>query len=163
MHTVTIEIFSEAYKDEVSKLILAIQRDEFDIPITLDMQPDLNSIPGFYQNKKGNFWVAKINDKIAGTIGLLDIGDNKAALRKMFVAKEFRGKEFGIAENLLKTLINWAKELNIGEVLLGTTEKFTRAHRFYEKNGFTEIEKQALPKQFPVMDVDVKFYKYAIS
>ena len=44
-------------------------------------------------------------------------------------------------------------------ILLGTTEKFLAAQRFYEKNGFTEIQKDALPPKFPVMTVDVKFYK----
>jgi N-acetylglutamate synthase-like GNAT family acetyltransferase len=49
---------------------------------------------------------------------------------------------------------------NITEIYLGTTEKFIRAQRFYENNGFIEIQKQELPKNFPVMDVDVKFYKF---
>jgi hypothetical protein len=35
---------------------------------------------------------------------LLDIGNNKSALRKMFVAKDYRGKEFGVAQNLLGLL-----------------------------------------------------------
>ena len=31
-----------------------------------------------------------------------------------------------------------------------------------KKNGFVEIEKRELPKAFPIMEVDVKFYKYSV-
>ncbi|MGO7422080.1 GNAT family N-acetyltransferase, partial [Rhizobium ruizarguesonis] len=46
---------------------------------------------------------------------------------------------------------------------LGTTDKFVAAHRFYEKNGFTEIAKSALPRTFPLMAVDSKFYRYKVG
>ena len=62
----------------------------------------------------------------------------------------------------MTSLIGWAKHKGIEEIFLGTTEKFIRAQRFYEKNGFVEIQKQELPKEFPLMDVDIKFYKYSI-
>ncbi|HEY6504734.1 MAG TPA: GNAT family N-acetyltransferase, partial [Chitinophagaceae bacterium] len=92
----SIEIYTGIYKDRVADLILGIQNGEFGIPITLEQQPDLDEIPGFYQVNNGNFWIAKIGDKVIGTIALLDIGNNKGALRKMFVAKDYRGKESGI-------------------------------------------------------------------
>jgi N-acetylglutamate synthase-like GNAT family acetyltransferase len=162
MNKIDILTYIDTYKAEVADLILNIQTNEFGIPITLDRQPDLIDIPRFYQINKGNFWVAKHDRKILGTIALLDIGNNKGALRKMFVAKEYRGKEFGAGQKLLNCLFDWARQKKITEIFLGTTEKFTRAQRFYEKNGFTEIQKYELPKEFPVMDVDVKFYKIPV-
>ena len=162
MSEVSIETYKDIYKNSVADLILNIQNGEFGIPITIQQQPDLNEIPGFYQKNMGNFWIAKINDKVVGTIALLDIINNKAALRKMFVAKDYRGKEFGIGQSLLNTLIEWAKHKGITEIFLGTTEKFIAAQRFYEKNGFVEIQKENLPREFPIMDVDVKFYKFSI-
>ena len=162
MSAVTIETYKDINKKAVADLILHIQNVEFGIPITLELQPDLNEIPGFYQTNKGNFWVAKIDNKIIGTISLLDIGDRKGALRKMFVDKDYRGKEFGVGSKLLNILIDWAKQRGFTEIFLGTTEKFTRAQRFYERKGFKEIEKQELPETFPVMEVDVKFYSFSI-
>ena len=47
----------------------------------------------------------------------------------------------------------------VREVYLGTTAKFLAAHRFYEKNGFVEIDHSELPESFPVMVVDTKFYR----
>ncbi|MEZ0129349.1 GNAT family N-acetyltransferase, partial [Flavobacterium sp. LBUM151] len=45
-----------------------------------------------------------------GTIALIKFDEKKAAIRKMFVKKEYRGKEFSIAQKLLDTLIQYAKE-----------------------------------------------------
>jgi GNAT superfamily N-acetyltransferase len=162
MDEVTIEIYTDIYKDSVADLILGIQNGEFEIPITLEQQPDLDAIPAFYQVNNGNFWIARINDTVIGTIALLDIGNTKTALRKMFVAKNYRGNKFGIGQSLLNNLVAWAKHKGITEIFLGTTEKFIGAQRFYEKNGFTEINKQNLPAAFPIMDVDIKFYKFII-
>ena len=162
MSEVNIEIYTDINKKAVADLILHIQNAEFGIPITLALQPDLNEIPGFYQINNGNFWIAKIDDKITGTISLLDIGNRKAALRKMFVDKEYRGKEFGVGQKLLNTLIDWARHKGFTEIFLGTTEKFIAAQRFYEKNGFKEIEKQELPGTFPLMEVDIMFYRFSV-
>jgi N-acetylglutamate synthase-like GNAT family acetyltransferase len=162
MNEASIEIYADINKKDVADLILHIQNAEFGIPITLELQPDLNEIPRFYQTNSGNFWIAKIDNKIIGTISLLDIGNRKAALRKMFVDKNYRGKEFGVGQKLLNTLIDWARYKEFTEIFLGTTEKFTRAQRFYEKNGFEEIEKQELPATFPVMEVDIKFYRFSV-
>ena len=162
MNEVKIEVYTDINRKDVADLILHIQNDEFGIPITLKLQPDLNEIPGFYQTNSGNFWIARIDDKIIGTISLLDIGNGKGALRKMFVDKDYRGKEFGVGQKLLNNLIAWAKQKGFTEIFLGTTEKFIAAQRFYEKNGFNKIEKQELPQAFPVMEVDIKFYRFSI-
>ena len=159
MKNIIIQPYGVVNKDDVVDLILPFKKGEFGIPITLDMQPDLKEIPTFYQINKGNFWVARIHNKIVGTIALLDIGNNRGALRKMFVAKEYRGKEFGIGQDLLTYLMGWAKQNHIIEIFIGTIAKFIAAQRFYEKNGFIEVPKEELPKEFPVMDVDVKFYR----
>ena len=159
---INIEKYNDSNKKDVTDLILHIQNTEFGIPITLELQPDLNAIPSFYQVNNGNFWIAKIEDKIIGTISLLDIGNRQSALRKMFVDKEYRGKEFGVGQKLLNTLLDWARHKGFTEIFLGTTEKFTRAQRFYEKNGFKEIEKQKLPGAFPLMEVDSKFYRFSV-
>jgi GNAT superfamily N-acetyltransferase len=162
MKEISIEVYSDEYKDSVARLILAIQREEFGIPITLEQQPDLEAIAPFYQVKKGNFWIAKRDHTIIGSIALLDIGNDQAALRKMFVAKNHRGKDAGVGQALLNTLIDWASQKGLSELFLGTTEKFIAAQRFYEKNGFVAIPKHELPATFPVMEVDVKFYKYIL-
>lgn len=158
-----VEAYTERYKQQVFDLIIPIQREEFNIPISPADQPDLQQISTFYQNNNGNFWLAINDGRVVGTISLLDIGNRQGALRKMFVHKDYRGKEHGTGQLLLNTLFNWAKEKAYAEIYLGTTAKFLAAHRFYEKNNFKEVAVAELPVSFPRMEVDVKFYRYDVS
>jgi N-acetylglutamate synthase-like GNAT family acetyltransferase len=107
--------------------------------------------------------VAVQGDQIVGTVGLKDIGNSQTALRKMFVAAEVRGREHGVAARLLDALFAHAREHHVTDVFLGPTDRFVAAHRFYEKNGFAEIRRDALPRSFPFMAVDSKFYRYTLS
>jgi GNAT superfamily N-acetyltransferase len=81
----------------------------------------------------------------------------------MFVHKEYRGKEKALAQKLINTLIDWCSQSGIGEIYLGTIDTMIAAHRFYEKNGFVEIEKLALPPNFPVVRVDNKFFMRSLN
>ncbi|MCZ2260926.1 GNAT family N-acetyltransferase [Sporosarcina sp. G11-34] len=148
---------------QVVDLILQIQQQEYNISITKDDQPDLFIIEEYYQRGNGNFWVALYDENVVGTISLLDIGNNQVALRKMFVNKEYRGATYKTASLLLDTAIKWANERPIKAVFLGTTPQFLAAHRFYEKNGFISIGLNDLPENFPVLEVDKKFYKYVLE
>lgn len=121
--------FASAHADGVIETILPVQQKEFGVAVTLQDQPDL-----------------------------LDIGSRQAALRKMFVRTEYRGRAQGVAQRLLDALMTWSGEHGLQEVFLGTTEQFLAAHRFYAKNGFREITRAELPSSFPVMAVDTKFY-----
>lgn len=153
--------YSEQYQQQVESLILGVQH-EFGIPVSIDDQPDLKNIPGFYQHDNGNFWIAVAGGNVTGTIALMDIGNGRGALRKMFVDAAFRGKQHGTGQALLDALLEWAQAKGLNEILLGTTALFLAAHRFYEKNGFEEIPASALPDRFIRMEVDTKFYRKSL-
>ena len=163
MQEILIAPFSDVDQQGVLDVILPIQQREFGIPITAADQPDLTDIPEFYRSGTGGFWVARSNGKVVGTVGLKDIGSGQTALRKMFVAAPFRGRELGVAGRLLDVLLAHARAKGVAEVFLGTTDKFLAAHRFYEKKGFRELQKADLPRTFPVMAVDSKFYVLRVS
>src|SRR6478609_1078636 len=101
MQEIVITAFADADREGVLNVILPIQQQEFGIPITEADQPDLTSIPEFYQSGTGGFWVARSDGEVVGTVGLKDIGSGQTALRKMFVAAAFRGREVGVAGKLL--------------------------------------------------------------
>ena len=160
---IVITTHQDQYLSQIIELILTIQQKEFNIPVTVEAQPDLQNIPEVYQTGKGNFWVALNDEQPVGTIGLIDIGGNTGVIRKMFVHPVYRGKVIGVAHQLLQTLLQWAAQKEMKNLFLGTVEKLHAAHRFYEKNGFTRIPMEELPKQFPLMKVDTIFYKYEIN
>jgi len=163
MSDIEVRPFAAGDIDAVFSVILPIQREEFGISITADDQPDLAVISDFYQSGNGQFWVAVRGGQIVGTIGLKDIGNSQTALRKMFVAADVRGREHGVAARLLAELVAHAEGHKVKDIFLGTTDKFLAAHRFYEKNRFIEISKGELPRSFPLMSVDTKFYQRTIA
>lgn len=152
-----IRPISNNFSASVIELILNIQQNEFNIPITVEDQPDLLEIDDFYLSTGGNFWGAFIDDELVGTIALIKFDEKSGAIRKMFVKKEFRGKAYQIAQQLLENLISYCHQNGIDQIYLGTVSVLKAALRFYEKNHFTVIEKKALPEKFPVMKADTVF------
>ena len=162
--TFQIEPFGATHADGVRDLIVPIQRDEFGLDITYADQPDLHDIPGFYRQGCGEFWVACTDDgSVVGSVALIDIGAHQTALRKMFVAKAYRGEPHGLARALLETLVAHAHASGVADIFLGTTDAFRAAHRFYEKAGFDLIDESDLPRAFPRMAVDTRFYRQVLD
>ena len=150
---IKIEQYQALYHKQVIDLVTSIQQQEFNLPITYADQPDLADIPGFFDI----FLVAIIEDTVVGTIGLKQFKDF-AILRKMFVKKDFRGSNFGVAQKLLIALEEKATLHNINKIYLGTTEFFKAAHQFYKRNDYVGIPMSDLPGDFPLMKIDTKFY-----
>ena len=155
--------YSDAYSKKIIDLILYIQQVEFNLPITISSQTDLLDIPGTYQKGDGNFWLALSDQEVVGTVGLMDIGGQMGALRKMFVDKNYRGKGYRVAQRLMEELWRWAAQKKMHTIYLGTVENLIAAHHFYEKNGFERIDRSSLPPQFPVLEIDTRFYKYELT
>ena len=161
--TLSIHSLNNSYCNQIINIILPIQQIEFNVPVTLEGQPDLLDIEANYHKNGGNFWGAEYDGQLVGTIALIAIGGNAGALRKMFVRKEYRGKEFSIAQQLLDELIAYCKQEHISDLYLGTVDTLKAAHRFYEKNGFTRLVKQDLPDSFPLMGADNVFYQLHLN
>jgi len=155
---ITIQSLNNAYCKQLIELILPIQQLEFNVPVTLQDQPDLLDIETHYHATGGSFWGALSNGELVGSIALISTGHHAGAIRKMFIKKEFRGKTYGIAQQLLQTLIEYSRQQAITHLYLGTVDVLHAAKRFYERNGFQKIDKADLPAYFPVMAADNVFY-----
>jgi GNAT superfamily N-acetyltransferase len=170
----TVLPLTNAYSAKIVDLVLPIQQKEFNVPISIASQPDLLDIESAYFRTGGHFWgaiatgQAQTSPPIAdgtllGTVALIAIGHHAGALRKMFVRKEFRGKELGVAQRLMDALIDYCLENDIHRIYLGTIDTMKAAHRFYERNGFTLIEKAGLPDYYPNMPTDNMYYYRTIN
>ena len=159
---IAVRAFRSADGPAVIDHVLGIQRREFGLALEASDQPDLLDVCGHYQHHGGGFWVATGHVGVVGTVGLLDIGQGHAVLRKMFVAASARGRAAGVASTLLGRAIDQARTAGLHTLWLGTTEAFTAAHRFYEKHGFERVEPGLLPASFPRMAVDTRFYRRAL-
>jgi N-acetylglutamate synthase-like GNAT family acetyltransferase len=161
-----VEISIRSCEDEdfqaISDLIFSIQKVELGVSINQDDQLDLASIKDYYGSGSSGFWVAVANDQIIGTIALLDIKKNAAALQKMFVPILFRGTVSGVANKLLTHFFYEAQMRGFQDIFLGTAANLYAAHRFYEKNGFVRYSKTDLPSRFPIKPLDSRFYHKSI-
>jgi ribosomal protein S18 acetylase RimI-like enzyme len=147
--------YSDKYEKQTVKLILGILENEFNAFGFKRL--DLLKISETYQTNKGNFWIAIENDKVVGTIGLIDYGNNRGYLKRMYVDKDFR--RIGLASKLYATLVTFVRENNYKEIFLGTSEKMIAANKFYLKLGFKRID--SLPADIPNPG-DTVFYKTTI-
>ena len=155
---VSIRSLNNTYCQQVIDLILPIQQKEFNVPLTVEAQPDLLDIEASYIRPGGGFWGAIAGEAVVGSIALMNVGHGAGVIRKMFVRKEFRGKELSIAQRLLDTLAGHCGQRGISDLYLGTIDRMKAAHRFYERNGFRPIEMGDLPSYFPRMPTDNLFY-----
>jgi GNAT superfamily N-acetyltransferase len=151
--------FQEHFQEAVEKLVLPIQQLEFGVAISRDEQLDLIDVKGVFQDGGGNFWLAIRDSQVVGTVGVVAIGNNQVALKKMFVRRDCRGKEQGISIALLNHAKDWCKQQGIRQIFLGSTTPMVAAHKFYEKNDFVLVEIALLPSAFPIVPVDSVFYR----
>lgn len=65
--------------------------------------------------------------------------DNALEIERIYVLKEFHGKNIG--QLLFEKAITISKQRNVDYVWLGVWEENRRAVRFYQKNGFVAFDK----------------------
>jgi putative acetyltransferase len=100
---------------------------------------DLSDLETNYYADHGYFGVVvkKDTEDIIGTFGLHRVNPTTFELRKMYLAKEFRGQ--GIGQSMLRKAIATAIEKNSKKIVLETISPLTEAISLYKKYGFTEI------------------------
>lgn len=153
---IEIKIYSESDQDEVIAHVLYCQNDGTRPYVSINDQPELQNIKGKYIENGGNFWVARENETLIGCIGMMKFDDNLAILKKFFVAESYRSAPHHLGRKLYETLVEFAKNKGIKQLILDTPKNTTRAHKFYEKAGFRQLDKAHLPivYDYPYEDSD---------
>ncbi|MCX7883663.1 MAG: GNAT family N-acetyltransferase [Caloramator sp.] len=124
-----------------------------ELNITLDAEKSI--LEGFINKDNSLFIVAVLDGKIIGSLSFSGGGRKRLAHAGEFgvsVLKEFWGK--GIGKELIRYLIDWAKETKvIRKINLRTRIDNERAIRLYKKLGFEE--EGIIRREFLI---DGKFY-----
>ena len=108
--------------------------------------PDLCRFSEIYNTEDKKYWVAEAVEtgRVVGGVGIAPLsgaesGSGKVCeLQKMYCIPEVRGT--GISHELIETAIEHAKKY-YDRCYLETFGNMTAAQRFYEKYGFTRIDK----------------------
>lgn len=151
---IKIYLFKKAYQWGIDEMMNDIV-NEFELPISNGNKSGIQSLD--------KYWVAINNKKIIGSVGVLKTNNTSAVLKNMFVKKEYRGKDYGLAQLLLYKVIDWSNSENIANIYLGTMNQFKAAHKFYENNGFEKISASKLPSSFISNPIDDIFYKKELN
>lgn len=162
---IRINTYLEEDLDEIISLVLHCQNDGTRPLKTIEDQPDILNIKEHYMKNKGNFWTAKDNNKLAGTIGLVVYDNGISILKKFFVYEQYRGKPHNLGQRLYQTLLDYAVKNGVREIILDTPKNTNRAHKFYVKAGFEQVKKEDLPisYDYPYSDSDFFILKLPVK
>ena len=86
----------------------------------------------------GQVFFALENQKVIGTVAMINSSDDRFELAKMTVQEDFRGK--GIANMLMDECLKFAKEKKANEIFLISNDSLTIARNLYDKYGFKEVD-----------------------
>lgn len=128
-------------KDGIIQMIDSIYREYGDIIYLQGADKDLLDIQNYYIYQNGEFWVETAPEdksKIIGSIAVQkDVDNNCAAwLKRFYLLFEYRGS--GLGKKMHNTVMEWCRLNQIHKLHLWSDIRFTRAHIFYQKNGYEE-------------------------
>lgn len=155
---IEIQTYSQSDRDEVIALVLHCQNDGTRPYVSAEQQPDLFHIPEKYIEGGGNFWVAKDQGKVAGSIGLMMFEEGIAVLKKFFVYEPYRSAPHHLGRRLYAELLGYAKQQGVKTLILDTPKNTGRAHQFYFKAGFQKIEESQLPVEYDYPYAESDFF-----
>lgn len=126
----------ESDRDGIIRLIDTIFREYGDQIFLEDADKDLLDIPSNYE--QGLFVVLADDATVFGTAALQRHKEQLevALLRRMYLDARLRGT--GAGARLLDWAVDKARQLGMRRMELWTDSRFTRAHGFYRKMGFTD-------------------------
>jgi GNAT superfamily N-acetyltransferase len=157
-----IEEFSQHRQEEVIALIARVWV-EFGVTDDPRQEHDLPRIADFYKGGASGFWLAMSGNCVTGTAALKDLGNGWVALKRFYVAREWRGATAGTAQQLFEHLVRHARQHGAMDMCLGTIEVTLAAQRFYEKNGFQRVKLEEIPAEEFAGSMDTLFFKLSLN
>jgi N-acetylglutamate synthase-like GNAT family acetyltransferase len=148
-----IVAFNPGHQIGISILDAAIQVEFADPVFTPGSKPVIE----LAQNPNAKYWVALVDGKVAGTVGIVILNDGAGAIKRLMLLDEYRGT--GISKAFMETVYQYATNKLINTLYLGTMGQFVVAQHFYRKQGFEEIGRTELPEDFKPNPVDSIFFK----
>lgn len=97
--------------------------------------PELRALATYFRDQGGMLWAAERDGRVIGMVGTRPLKDDAAwEICRMYVDGAARG--IGLAADLLRTAEDHACAAGAERLVLWTDTRFTRAHGFYEKQGY---------------------------
>ena len=129
----------ESFKKEYTSAFYSLNKEWIEESWKLE-ESDINDLSNpqeYIIDKGGEIFFAIKDNKVIATAAMVYIDDTMFELAKMTVEKNFRG--LGIANQLMDSCINFAKDRNATQIILITNSSLAIARNLYDKYGFKEI------------------------
>lgn len=98
---------------------------------------ELVALPHPYVSPGGALLIARVDDKVAGCVGLRPIGGGVGEMKRLYVRPAHR--KSGLGQQLVQAVIAAAHEAGHRELRLDTLTSMTSAQALYRRLGFVEI------------------------
>lgn len=123
----------------IKTLVFSVLEEYGLVPEPDGTDTDIADVEANYINRGGLFELLEDKDgKLLGTVGLFPMNSETVELRKMYFAKELRGKGFG--KKTLKRMIEKAQKLGFKKMYLETASPLIEAIALYKKFGFQSTD-----------------------
>ena len=99
---------------------------------------ELEHLTDKYGLPDGRLYIVKVENEVAGCIGLRKIDDENCEMKRLYVRPAFRGHK--IAIKLIEKIIDDAKKIGYKSMFLDTLPFLEGAIHLYKKFGFYEVE-----------------------
>jgi N-acetylglutamate synthase and related acetyltransferases len=99
---------------------------------------ELEHLSDKYGLPDGRLYIVKVDNEVAGCIGLRKIDNENCEMKRLYVRPKFRGHK--IANKLVEMIIDDAKRIGYKNIFLDTFPFLVGAIYLYKKFGFNEIE-----------------------
>jgi ribosomal protein S18 acetylase RimI-like enzyme len=99
---------------------------------------ELENLEDKYGLPDGRLYIVKVENEVAGCIGLRKIDNENCEMKRLYVRPSFRGHK--IANKLVEKIIDDAKRIGYKSMLLDTLPFLEGAIHLYKKFGFYEVE-----------------------
>ena len=97
---------------------------------------ELNALAEMYGPPAGALLLARIGEDYVGCVGLRNLGERRAEMKRMYVVESSRGRGVGFA--LAEACITSARSLGYEAIRLDTVPRLKAALAIYRKLGFVE-------------------------
>lgn len=138
--SVTVRPYRDEDRDAVRALVAAVLT-EFGFGHAVGgVERDLAEITTRYGAEGAGFWVAVEGDnEVVGTVAIRPKEGRTCELKRLYLHPERRGA--GLGQRLYDHAEEFARRAGYDAIWLDSSRRFGKAHRLYERNGFTLIER----------------------
>jgi putative acetyltransferase len=100
-------------------------------------ESELRGLPGSYAPPHGRLYLARHETDAIGCVALQRVDATRAEMKRLYVRPQGRG--LGIASALVARILDDARTIGYGEIVLDTLPSMIEAQRLYQQLGFLDI------------------------